>query len=375
MTAFLRRYFDGGGATVTLATSMASTDTSFVLSAATNWPGTSPNNFVVVIDRGTASEEKILCASNTGTTVTVASGGRGYDGTSATTHSATASVSLCATAIDFDEANQVTHLLGNMATGTIPIGQGTGTLPIGLAVGSAASVLGGGTSPAWVAGSNGQVLGISGGSLAFQTLVTANTLTPIAKSTSYAATNGQFVSCGASLTVTSPTAVAGATFGASAFYAASHASPVTVTAATGQFIGPGIPGSTTSILLGAQSAFVTFISDGTNWYVTGGAQDTGWITVSSGFTNSWTGSITYRLTGNVVRITGSLSGGSSGNSPYSMPAGFYGGQNALIAIPAFLSGSVPTPGSLSISSANGLLNLFFAGSLNNLDPAGSYTID
>lgn len=151
MTAFLRRTYAGGGTTTALANAMAATDTTFAIVASTGWPGSpGTSGFIVVIDRGTASEEKILCSSNSGTTVTVASSGRGYDGTTATTHNANATVSLCGGAIDFDEANQITNLLGNAATGAVLLGAGTGTLPTELDVGSAGQVLGVASgSPAW----------------------------------------------------------------------------------------------------------------------------------------------------------------------------------------------------------------------------------
>src|SRR5665213_1788405 len=125
MTAFQRRYYDGGGAATSLASSMGAADTSFVLTSATGWPGSPANDFAVCIDRGTSNEEKILCSSNSGTTVTVVT--RGIDGTSATTHSATAPVVLCAISTDFDEANQLTNLAGNLATGSLIVGAGAGT--------------------------------------------------------------------------------------------------------------------------------------------------------------------------------------------------------------------------------------------------------
>lgn len=152
MTAFARRYFAGGGTTTTLSASMASTDTSFLIASASGWPGSPGVNFYVVIDRGTASEEKILCASNSGTTVSVAASGRGSDGTSATTHNVGATVSLIISATDADEANQITHLLGNLAAGSLIGGAGAATLPTALALGT-----------------NGQVLVVSAGALAWQT--------------------------------------------------------------------------------------------------------------------------------------------------------------------------------------------------------------
>jgi len=149
MTAYLRRYYAGGGTTTTLSSSMSAGDTSFVVVNAAGWPGSPAANFIVVVDRGTTSEEKILCSSNTGTTVAVAT--RGYDGTSATTHSSAAAVSLCGGAIDFDEANQASNLLGNAAEGSIFYGKGAGTLSAKLAIGANGTFLySNGTDPSWV---------------------------------------------------------------------------------------------------------------------------------------------------------------------------------------------------------------------------------
>ena len=128
-TAFLRRYYAGGGTTTTLATGMGSGDTSFTISAATGWPGTPGVDFGVVIDRGTANEEKILCSQNVSTTVTVDTGGRGADGTSAVSHAAGATVSLCWLALDADESNQISYLLGNGTSGQVLVAAGASTIP------------------------------------------------------------------------------------------------------------------------------------------------------------------------------------------------------------------------------------------------------
>ena len=161
MTAFLRRFYAGGGASTTLASAMGNSDTSFSISATTGWPGGSPGaNFIVVIDRGTSSEEKILCSSNSGTVVSVATSGRGYDGTSATSHNSNATVSLCGGAIDFDETNQMSHLFGSQAEGSLFYAKGAGVLPSALAVGGAGAILtSNGTDPAYVAlGTSGYYL-------------------------------------------------------------------------------------------------------------------------------------------------------------------------------------------------------------------------
>ena len=55
----------------------------FTVAAATNWPTA---NFAVVVDPGTATTETILCSSRSGTTLTVATSGRGYDNSTAQSH-------------------------------------------------------------------------------------------------------------------------------------------------------------------------------------------------------------------------------------------------------------------------------------------------
>jgi hypothetical protein len=375
VTAFLRRYFDGGGATTTLSTAMGSADTSFVLAAATNWPGAAANNFVVVIDRGTSSEEKILCTSNSGTTVTVASSGRGYDDTSATTHNASATVSLCLSAIDADEANQVTNLLGNAATGSLIIGAGAGTLPTKLAVGSATSILAGGTTPAYVSASNGQFFGVTGGAVAAVSLTVPIFLTTLSKSSSYAAVNGNFVNMTATGTITSPAAASGSVFGVIANYGATNASPVTLTTASGYFIGLGIPASTSSILLGAQGATVSFYSDGTNWYLSSGAQDSGWITAS--LTNSWTSAgpvPQYRLIANRVLLRGELnaSSGSSGTAAFTLASGYRPTQLALMGLGTPASSF---PGIYTAIQTSGAVDVEFSSTAACSFDGLSFTVD
>src|ERR1700730_1111160 len=166
MAAYTRRAFAGGGVTTQLANSMLSSDTTFVISSATGWPGASPAGpFYVVIDRGSLTlEEKILCASNSGTTVTVAASGRGADGTTAVAHGATATVSLCISAVDADEANQaVVTLLGQSGVAAGDVNYVSGTSPTvysRLGIGAANTVLtSSGTAPQWSA--RGAALGLT----------------------------------------------------------------------------------------------------------------------------------------------------------------------------------------------------------------------
>lgn len=102
----MARYEHQGGAkATTLSTGISSSSTSFSIADATGWPTGTSNPFWVVIDRGKAAEEKILCSSRSGTTVTVSS--RGEDGTSASDHDPGASVEHCLTALEIDKFDAV----------------------------------------------------------------------------------------------------------------------------------------------------------------------------------------------------------------------------------------------------------------------------
>lgn len=82
-----RNDFRGGAAKCTLHSDILADELAIVVDGdVSGWPtGASGRNFVMVLERGTAKMEKILCSALTSTTLTVVS--RGYDGTSAKTHS------------------------------------------------------------------------------------------------------------------------------------------------------------------------------------------------------------------------------------------------------------------------------------------------
>lgn len=108
----MRREYVGGAQSARLTASLGGTTAALTISCndLTNWPtGTGSTPFYVVIDRGTASEEKILCASRSGNTLTVfddgVTNGRGADDTSITSHSSNAVIEHVFTATDADEAN------------------------------------------------------------------------------------------------------------------------------------------------------------------------------------------------------------------------------------------------------------------------------
>lgn len=107
-----RREYQGGAQTAYLTASLGGStgDLTITCDDLSNWPtGVNGRNFFIVIDRGLASEEKILCSSRSGNTLTVfndgITNGRGSDGTNITSHNNNAAVEHVFTATDADEAN------------------------------------------------------------------------------------------------------------------------------------------------------------------------------------------------------------------------------------------------------------------------------
>ena len=100
-----RRGYAGAASATTVSGTVSSIATSITIASATNWySGADP--FYVVLSPGTASEEKVL-VTRSGTTLTVVSGGRGADGTTAATHPDGSEIYPVFTAIDADEANEL----------------------------------------------------------------------------------------------------------------------------------------------------------------------------------------------------------------------------------------------------------------------------
>jgi hypothetical protein len=136
--AYIARSYSGQAQATTLAAAISTGDTTFTLQNVDSWYET-PNYvnqlgvtgpFVVALDYNTSSEEKILCSGISGTTVTVASGGRGYDGTSPLTHSQGAVAVVVWTALEAEELNNVAQqTLGKItAAGDLLYGSAVNTL-------------------------------------------------------------------------------------------------------------------------------------------------------------------------------------------------------------------------------------------------------
>ena len=113
----MRRSYKGAAPAAQLAAPLGGSTANLTISCdnLNNWPtGSSTGSppFFVVIDRGKANEEKILCVSRTTSapfSITVyddgITNGRAFDDTSITAHSANATIEHIFTAIDANEAN------------------------------------------------------------------------------------------------------------------------------------------------------------------------------------------------------------------------------------------------------------------------------
>ena len=191
------RSYAGGATPTTLATSIAANDLTFTLNSTTNWyetdlvnstghPSANPlgnsGPFVVALDYGTATEEKILCSSvvlSTGVVTVWVDGsnssntGRGYDGSAAQPHTSGSSGTALPvfTSTEAGVANYaVQQTVGQIVSaGDILQGSGANTLGV-LTAGTAGTVLtsnGSGSALSWstFAQPSGTLLDFAGGTV------------------------------------------------------------------------------------------------------------------------------------------------------------------------------------------------------------------
>jgi hypothetical protein len=102
----LRREFTGAALRTNLSANISSGDSSFSVTDAVGFPS-GANPFAVVLDRGTSDEEKMLISSRSGTTFTIQT--RGYDGTTARSHTSGAFVDHILDAATIQDMNTTTY--------------------------------------------------------------------------------------------------------------------------------------------------------------------------------------------------------------------------------------------------------------------------
>jgi hypothetical protein len=127
MPAFTRRQYAGAAAATTITAAINSTDTTCSLAATTGWPSTGAVPFYIVLDPGTSTEEK-CSATISGSTLTLT---RGEDDTSASSHSAGATVYPVFTANDADEANELVAKLTTKGDLLVTTGSALNRLAVG----------------------------------------------------------------------------------------------------------------------------------------------------------------------------------------------------------------------------------------------------
>ena len=108
----MRREYKGAAQASVLTSALGNSTANLTIfcNDLTNWPtGVAGRPFYVVIDRGKANEEKILCSSRASNTITVfndgITNGRAADSTPISSHSINAVIEHVFTATDADEAN------------------------------------------------------------------------------------------------------------------------------------------------------------------------------------------------------------------------------------------------------------------------------
>lgn len=100
------REYAGAAKRTAISGDITAASTTITVADATGYPTGATGPFAIALALGQAAEEKVLITSRSGNTLTVHT--RGYDGTSASSHSSGAPVDHVLTAIDIREANSVT---------------------------------------------------------------------------------------------------------------------------------------------------------------------------------------------------------------------------------------------------------------------------
>jgi hypothetical protein len=127
MAAYTRRQYAGAAAATTITAGISTVDTTCTLAATTGFPAAAGVPFYVVIDPGTSSEEK-CSATISGSTLTLT---RAQDDTTASSHSAGATIYPVFTANDADEANELVAKLTTKGDLLVTTGSALNRLAVG----------------------------------------------------------------------------------------------------------------------------------------------------------------------------------------------------------------------------------------------------
>jgi hypothetical protein len=150
---YVLKEYEGGSVATTLSSLISAGAMSIVITSGSSFPTGATAPFVVVVDRGLATEEKILIDTRAGNTLTVQQ--RGYDGTVAQSHASGAPINHCVDAYTLKQVNA----LANAMTAQYDIAYR----------GASAAAFG-----RIAVGSNGHILQVSGGVPSFAALGLSN---------------------------------------------------------------------------------------------------------------------------------------------------------------------------------------------------------
>lgn len=144
---YIRKEWQGGTVRTTLNGNIGAADMTFSVTDGSSFPsGTSP--FIVVIDRGTASEEKLIISSRATNSFTVLQ--RGYDGSAGQSHTTGAYVEHVLDAYTVDQANSIASTMNTAGDMLYKPTSGQNTLFSRLAIGTAGQALtSSGSAPTW----------------------------------------------------------------------------------------------------------------------------------------------------------------------------------------------------------------------------------
>jgi hypothetical protein len=105
MTVTDRLQHAGGALPSSLTAAILNSTISITGDDLSGFPDGATGNFVVTLGRGASTEERVLCETRTGNVLTVASAGRGWDGTLARDHEAGTTVEHTWSTTEADQAN------------------------------------------------------------------------------------------------------------------------------------------------------------------------------------------------------------------------------------------------------------------------------